>query len=86
MTTSFTDVTATRGTDYTGNAAALSFSGAAGETQTLTVATLEERDRDRTKVEQMMRPDAMLRRIVDLELRIEDLEQRCAEDRARCDQ
>ena len=42
VTTSFTDVTATRGTDYTGNAAALSFSGAAGETQTLTVATLED--------------------------------------------
>ena len=42
VTTSFTDVTATRGTDYTGNAAALSFSGTAGETQTLTVAALED--------------------------------------------
>ena len=42
VTPSFTDATATQGTDYTGNAAALSFAGTAGETQTFTVAALED--------------------------------------------
>ena len=39
VTPSFTDVTATSGTDYTENTAALSFTGNAGETKTFTVAT-----------------------------------------------
>ncbi len=42
VTPSFTDGTATSGTDYTENTAALTFSGTAGETQTLTVATTED--------------------------------------------
>ena len=42
VTPSFTDVTATEGTDYTENAAALTFTGTAGETQTFTVATTED--------------------------------------------
>ncbi len=42
VTPSFTDVTATKGTDYTENTAALTFAGTAGETQTFTVATAED--------------------------------------------
>ncbi len=39
---SFTDVTATKGTDYTENTAALSFTGSADESKTFTVATTED--------------------------------------------
>ena len=39
VTPSFTDGTATKGTDYSENTAALSFTGTAGEEQTFTVAT-----------------------------------------------
>ena len=42
VTPSFTDGTATQGSDYTANTAALSFSGTAGETQTFTVATTQD--------------------------------------------
>ena len=42
VTPSFTDVTATEGTDYTENTSALSFTGTAGETQSFTVATTED--------------------------------------------
>ena len=42
VTPSFTDVTATKGTDYTENTAALTFAGTAGETKTFTVATTED--------------------------------------------
>ena len=42
VTPSFTDVTATKGTDYTENTAALTFAGTAGETQSFTVATTED--------------------------------------------
>ena len=42
VTPGFTDVTATEGTDYDENTAALSFSGTAGETQTFTVSTTED--------------------------------------------
>ena len=41
---SFTDGTATAGTDYTENTAALTFSGTAGETQTFSVSTTEDTD------------------------------------------
>ena len=44
VTPDFTDVTATKGTDYTENTAALTFAGTAGETQTFTVATTEDTD------------------------------------------
>ena len=44
VTPSFTDDTATKGTDYTENTAALSFTGTAGETKTFTVATTEDTD------------------------------------------
>ena len=44
VTPSFTDGTATKGTDYTENTAALSFSGTAGETQTFSVSTSEDED------------------------------------------
>ena len=44
VTPGFTDVTATEGTDYTGNTAALTFTGARGETRSLTVATTEDTD------------------------------------------
>ncbi len=44
VTPSFTDGTATKGADYTENTAALTFAGAAGETQTFTVATIEDTD------------------------------------------
>ena len=44
VTPSFTDGTATEGTDYTANTAAISFAGTAGETQTFTVATTEDSD------------------------------------------
>ena len=44
VTPSFTDVTATKGTDYTENTAALTFTGTAGETKTFTVATTEDTD------------------------------------------
>ena len=44
VTPSFTDVTATEGTDYTENTAALTFTGTAGETQSFTVATTEDTD------------------------------------------
>ena len=46
VTPSFTDGTATKGTDYTENTAALSFAGTAGETQTFTVATTEDADKE----------------------------------------
>ena len=42
VTPAFTDGTATQGTDYTENTAALSFTGTAGETQTITVGTVED--------------------------------------------
>ena len=42
VTPNFTDSTATKGTDYTENTAALTFTGTAGETQTFTVATIED--------------------------------------------
>ncbi len=44
VTPSFTDGTAAKGTDYTENTAALSFTGTAGEQQTFTVATTEDAD------------------------------------------
>ena len=44
VTPSFTDVTATKGTDYTENTTALSFTGNAGERQSFTVATTEDTD------------------------------------------
>ena len=44
VTPSFTDGTATKGTDYSENTAALSFAGTAGETQTFTVSTSEDED------------------------------------------
>ena len=44
MTPSFTDVSATEGTDYTENTAALSFTGTKGETQSFTVSTNEDND------------------------------------------
>ena len=46
MTPSFTDVTATKGTDYTENTAAISFAGTAGETQVFTVSTTEDTDQE----------------------------------------
>ena len=49
VTPSFTDDTATKGTDYTENTAALSFAGTAGETQTFTVATTEDTDAELTE-------------------------------------
>ena len=42
VTPSFTDVTATKGTDYTENTAVLAFTGTAGETQSFTVSTTED--------------------------------------------
>ena len=42
VTPSFTDGTATKGTDYTENTAALTFAGTAGETQSFTVTTTED--------------------------------------------
>ena len=42
VTPSFTDGTATKGTDYTENTSALTFAGTAGEKKTLTVATTED--------------------------------------------
>ena len=42
VTPSFTDVSATKGTDYTENTTALSFTGTAGESKTFTVATTED--------------------------------------------
>ena len=42
VTPGFTDGTAVEGTDYTENTAALSFSGAKGETKTFTVSTTED--------------------------------------------
>ena len=42
VTPSFTDGTATEGTDYTENTTALTFTGTAGETKTFTVATIED--------------------------------------------
>ena len=44
VTPSFTDGTATNGTDYTANTNALNFTGTAGETQTFTVSTTEDTD------------------------------------------
>ena len=44
VTPSFTDGTATKGTDYTENTTALSFTGTAGETQTFSVSTTEDED------------------------------------------
>ena len=46
VTPSFTDVTATKGTDYTENTTALSFAGTAGETKTVTVATTRDADEE----------------------------------------
>ena len=42
VTPSFTDVSTTKGTDYTANTTALSFTGTKGETKTFTVATTED--------------------------------------------
>ena len=42
VTPTYTDGTATAGTDYTQNTAALTFAGRAGETRTFTVATTED--------------------------------------------
>ena len=42
VTPSFTDVSATKGTDYRENTAALTFAGAANETQTFTVSTTDD--------------------------------------------
>ena len=42
VTPSFTDGTATKGTDYTENTTALTFNGTAGETKTFTVSTTED--------------------------------------------
>ncbi len=42
VTPGFTDVTATKGTDYTANTAEITFAGTAGETKTFTVNTTEE--------------------------------------------
>ena len=42
VTPSFTNGTATQGSDYTANTTALSFSGTAGETQTFTVSTTDD--------------------------------------------
>ena len=42
VTPSFTDVTATKGTDYTENTTALTFTGAANETRTFSVSTTED--------------------------------------------
>ena len=44
VTPSFSDGTATKGTDYSENTTALSFSGTAGETQTFSVSTSEDAD------------------------------------------
>ena len=44
VTPSFTDGTATKGTDYTENTVALTFAGTANETRTFTVATTEDTD------------------------------------------
>ncbi len=44
VTPSFTDGTATKGTDYTANTKTLTFSGTAGETQTFSVSTTEDED------------------------------------------
>ena len=44
VTPDFTDGTATEGTDYTENTAALTFTGTAGETQTFTISTSEDED------------------------------------------
>ena len=44
VTPSFSDGTATEGTDYTENTASLSFSGTAGETQSFSVSTSEDED------------------------------------------
>ena len=44
VTPSFTDGTATEGTDYTENTTALSFTGTANETQSFTVSTTEDTD------------------------------------------
>ena len=46
VTPGFTDVSATKGTDYTENAAGIRFAGTAGETQTFTVSTTEDTDRE----------------------------------------
>ena len=46
VTPSFTDVTATKGTDYTENTAALTFTGTANETQSFTVSTTEDTDKE----------------------------------------
>ena len=46
VTPSFTDVTATEGTDYTENTTALEFAGTEGETQSFTVATTEDTDKE----------------------------------------
>ena len=43
-TPSFTDGTATKGTDYTENTTALTFTGSAGESHTFTVSTTEDTD------------------------------------------
>ena len=46
VTPSFVDETATEGTDYTANTAAIDFAGTAGETQTFTVATIEDAEEE----------------------------------------
>ena len=49
VTPSFTDVTATKGTDYTENAAALTFNGISGETKRFTVLTTDDSDEETTE-------------------------------------
>ena len=49
VTPSFTDSTATKGTDYTENTAGIAFAGTAGEMQTFTVATTEDTDAEQTE-------------------------------------
>ena len=46
VTLSYTDGTATKGTDYVANTAPLTFAGYAGETRSLSVATTDDRDEE----------------------------------------
>ena len=49
VTPSFTDGTATKGTDYTENTAAVTFAGTAAERRTFTVATIEDTEEESDK-------------------------------------
>ena len=46
VTPTYTDVTATKGTDYTANTSSITFAGTAGEKKTFTVSTTEDADRE----------------------------------------